>query len=146
MSIEKIDLRLLVSHEECSEERVLALIEAMKEKGCQLRPIVVSNLEKHGRAGYLIHDGHHRAEALRRLGMSKVVANVIDFESEAFVVKSWRDNTTFDKHTLISYAVQDKKFPPKTTKHVVIQNGEEKPFMDNAELEPELSVSMDELR
>jgi len=146
MTIEKIDLALLVPHEEYREEHVLELMEQIKEEGYLLRPIAVSSLKKHGKTGYLIHDGHHRTEALRRLGLDKIVANVIDFESEMFVVKSWKDDTVYKKSEIITYALTNKKFPTKTTKFVVVEDGEEKPFFNNDKVEPKLAVKIEELK
>ncbi len=146
MKIEKIDLALLVPHEEYREEHVLELMEQIKEDGYQLRPIAVTSLKKHGKTGYLINDGHHRTEALRRLGVKRITANVIDFEDEMFVVKSWKDNRTYEKKEIITYALANKKFPTKTTKFVVVENGEEKPFMDNDRIEPKLGVKLEELK
>jgi len=146
VDIRKIPLELLVPHEEYREERVLELLEEIRRDGYLMRPIAVSSLQRFGLNMYLIHDGHHRTECMRRLGLKYVTANVIDFGDETIQVRSWADGSTFPKEKVLELALSGRKVPPKVTKHVIVEDGRDVPFADNDLVEPRIFESLENLK
>ncbi len=76
-----IDINLLKTHEEVDKDHVREIKQALVKDGVQIEPILVEN--KHN----IILDGHHRVEALKDLGYSKILAYVVDYES--VLLDSW---------------------------------------------------------
>lgn len=119
----------------------------LQTDGEQKRPIAVSDATNYGRPSYyLIHDGHHRTESLKRLGCKFIMANVIDFEDKKFRVLSWLDNHEIDKKVVIHVGLNGVKLAPKVTKHVIETDGKLLPFQDNDEIEPVTPTALEELK
>lgn len=119
----------------------------LQDDGVQKRPIAVSDATKYGRPGYfLIHDGHHRTESLKRLGCRFIMANVIDFADKRYRVLSWLTSQEFSKKVIIESGLNGMKLASNMTKHVVEANGELLPFHDNDEIEPVIPTALEELK
>ena len=107
-----LPLSILLPHEEVVEERVKELLASLKEEG-QKKPILVE------RNTFIILDGHHRVEGLRRLGKSSVKAVLVDYRDKRILVKSWREGERVTKRDVLRIALLGRRFPPKTSRHVM---------------------------
>ncbi|ABM81404.1 ParB N-terminal domain-containing protein [Hyperthermus butylicus] len=108
-----VEISRLKPHEKVVESHVERLIDEIRSSGVLMRPILVER--KH----YIILDGHHRVEALKRLGAKLVPAILLDYGSPCVTVTSWRPCITVTKDDVIRAALTRKLFPPKTSRHRV---------------------------
>ena len=106
-----VDINILKPHERTIEERVRLLENDIRKKRVLLKPILVDANTM------VILDGHHRVEALRRLGARYIAALLVDYEDSCVSVSSWRPGWTITKSTVIQAALSGKLFPPRTSRH-----------------------------
>lgn len=146
-SVAKIPLNSLLAHEEFNEDHVCELVEWLKRDGYQLRPIAVFDLRDFDvTEKFLILDGHHRTEALKRLGYRFIMSNSIDYLDTRFKVLSWQDGREYDKLEIIRVALNRQKLKPKTTKHAIQVSANLIPFQDNDLIEPKIFARLEELK
>ena len=112
---ELLDIDLLHCHEEIRPEILEALIQEIKDDGYVKRPILVA--EK----AFVILDGHHRFEALRRLGCRRAPCYVIDYFSEAVDLALWptAKEKNVRKEDVVERGRAGILYTPKTTRHTV---------------------------
>jgi ParB-like chromosome segregation protein Spo0J len=67
----------------------------------------------------IILDGQHRFNALKELGCKRIPVVYIDYNSPAIEVQSWKGNPHLTKKDVIEAGLSGRKFPPKTSKHMV---------------------------
>ena len=108
-----VPLRILKPHEETIEERVERLLEDIQSSRVLRRPILVDLKTM------IILDGHHRVEALRRLGAKRIPAVLIDYDSGEVEVSSWREGFRVDKDLVRRAGLTGRRLPPRTSRHVV---------------------------
>lgn len=102
----------LKAHEEYVEARVVELLDRFRRTGCVDYAVVVDQ------ATGTIIDGHHRYEALRRLGAALVPVHLVDYMDPAITVRSWReDERAPTKEEVVARAAKGLLYPPKTTRH-----------------------------
>jgi L-serine kinase (ADP) len=101
-------------HEEIVPGKVEELIEEIRASGIVLQPILVA------RGSGVVLDGHHRFEALRRLGVAKVPAWVIEYDDPAVLVDRWQPGPPLSKSDVVERARAGRPFPPKTSRHKVL--------------------------
>ncbi len=101
----------LKAHERIEEANVLDLVALLRRTQVVSDPIWVS------RESLVILNGHHRVEALRRVGAEKVPAWVLDYESELVHLERWHPGPPIAKREVIRRATEGRLFPPKTTRH-----------------------------
>jgi L-serine kinase (ADP) len=106
-----LPLARLRNHEKIVPEKVRELVAEITRSQLQSDPIWVD------RASWVILNGHHRAEALRRLGAKRVAAWVFDYESDAIEVGRWRPGPPITKAEVVRRALEGRPFPAKTTRH-----------------------------
>ena len=106
-----VKLRDLKPHEEFIEARVQLLIEGLLAEGRQIRPILVDEKTM------VILDGHHRVEALKRLGAVFVAALLVDYDSECVTVGSWREGVRVTKEDVRRAGLEGRLMPPRTSRH-----------------------------
>ncbi len=106
-----MDINLLRAHEEVDKDHVQEIKEALLKEGVQIEPILVEN--KHN----IILDGHHRVEALRILGFTKIAAYLVNYDDVK--LDSWNPNVKLRKNEVIKNALEGKRFPPRTTRHTL---------------------------
>ena len=107
-----VALPWLRAHEEYVEARVVELVERFRRSG-SVDYAVVADRE----TGTLI-DGHHRLEALRRLGAKQVPAVLVDYHDAAIGIRTWREGEKVPtKDEVIARAKRGELYPPKTTRH-----------------------------
>ena len=105
-------LSWLKAHEQYVEARVVELLERFTRTGCVDYAVVVDR-----QTGTII-DGHHRYEALRRLGAAQVPVHLVDYLDPAITVRSWReDERAPTKQEVVERAAKGLLYPPKTTRH-----------------------------
>ena len=108
-----VSLDHLKPHEMIIEERVKDLQRRLVEDGMQIRPILVDSKTM------IILDGHHRVEALRRLGAKKVAAVLVDYDSdECISVASWREGWAVTKDEVRERGLSRNLYPPRTSRHM----------------------------
>ena len=65
-----------------------------------------------------IMDGHHRLEAAKIMGLSKIPCIKLDYNSNYVRVLSWKTNKTIHINKIMKIIKEGKKFPLKTTRHI----------------------------
>lgn len=111
--IKNINIDLLKQHEmviECHLERLLAEI---KKDGCIKDPIIAD------KNTLVILDGHHRFNALKRLGAKFCPVCLVDYASDKIKVGCWRKGEAVTKKKVIAAGMTGKLFLPKTSKHEI---------------------------
>ena len=96
--------------EEYIPERVIWLVEKIRRERVWSTPVT---LERNSLA---IMDGHHRAEAAKRLGLPFVPCLLLDYSQVK--VQSRIDNVVVTPEHIIQRAVKGVPYPAKTTKHI----------------------------
>jgi len=102
---------VLKSHEQLNEAAVQDLLVQIRHDRVLTDPIWVS------RGSLVILNGHHRVEALRRLGAERVAAWVLDYESDIVHLGRWYPGPPIAKSEVVQRGVEGRPFPPKTTRH-----------------------------
>jgi len=111
-----VPIPVLHAHEEIDEENVAELVREIERVGVFADPIWVA------RDSWVILNGHHRVEALRRLGADRAPAWLLDYESDAVSLEPWRPGLPITKAEVVRRALGGHLFPPKTTRHRVRQD------------------------
>lgn len=106
-----VPIALLHAHEEFEEENVTELMAEIERTGVFADPIWVS------RDSMVILNGHHRVEALRRLGALRTPAWVVDYETDLVSLEPWRPGLPITKAEVVRRGHDGHLFPPKTTRH-----------------------------
>jgi hypothetical protein len=115
-----IRLEDLLEHEEIEPHKVDELVEDIRKTKVVADPIWVA-------AGSgVILNGHHRVAALRRLGADRVPAWVIEYYSPDVKVERWTEGPPIPKSEVEQRAAEKKLFPPKTTRHVLLNGFEDR--------------------
>ena len=101
----------LKAHEQIEEKNLRELIDQLRRTKVISEPIWVA------RGSSVILNGHHRVEALRRIGADRVPAWVIDYDSELVHLERWHPGPPIAKSEVVRRAEEGRLFPPKTTRH-----------------------------
>lgn len=108
-----VPLERLRGHEEVDPDEVERLTEKLRRARTFVNPIWVA------RDTWVILNGHHRVEAMRRLGAKRIAAWVFDYEGEALELRRWKPGPPISKSEVLRRAEEGRPFPPKTTRHEV---------------------------
>ena len=108
----------LKEHEEIRPDYLDALKNEILSDGILKMPICI---DKHT---CIILDGHHRLQALKRLGCKKIPCVLVDYQSPDISVISWREGETITKQKIIDTALSGGRMPSKTSKHMIALDGE----------------------
>lgn len=111
--IKLVPIRVLRSHERVIEEHVEELVRQLIRDGMLFYPVLVDE------ETMIVLDGHHRVEALKRLGAQYIPALLIDYSSDVVRVDSWRDEWRVCKEDVIRAGIKGELLPPKTSRHIV---------------------------
>jgi len=106
-----LPIAVLKSHEQLNEATLQDLMVQIRHARVLIDPIWVA------RGSLVILNGHHRVEALRRLGAERVSAWVIDYESDIIHLGRWYAGPPIPKSEVVRRGVEGRPFPPKTTRH-----------------------------
>jgi hypothetical protein len=107
-----VPVTALRPHEEIQEPLVERLLEDIRTAGTVVDPIWVES--KH----FVILNGHHRYEALRRLDVELVPVFVIEYDDPQMELHRWNSGPPLTKAEVVRRARARKLFPPKTSRHV----------------------------
>ena len=146
IKIKKIRLEDLVPHEQFRKKHKAELHVQIKKDKVLMRPIVVHDIGRHRAGKYMIIDGHHRTQVLKKMGLTYVPAHVLNYFQSHIVVRSWKGNRVWDKEKIIRSALKGKLLKPKSTKHVFVKHGKEAPFQDNDHVEPLIKYRLSRLK
>ena len=148
--IMKIRMTDLVPHEGILDWHLKEIFEWMERDGFQLRPIAVSRLDSLGgkwKGKYLIHDGHHRTAALKKLGCTRIMISVFDYNDPRIKVFDYNDVTIpVPKEEVIRRATSGIEVTPRYDKHFIDVDGNLEPFHDNDLLEPKKPTPLSQLK
>ncbi len=111
--IDVVPINSLKSHEQIIEDHVRELMDDIKKRGILIKPILVDAKTM------IILDGHHRVEALRRLGRQFIPAVLVDYDDECVTVSSWRPYWKVSKDLVRRAGLSGCLLPPKTSRHKV---------------------------
>ena len=109
---ELLPLDMLAETEEYFEERAKALATEIKTLNIWTVPIVV---EINSNA---IMDGHHRYNAAKLLGLSRIPCIALSYLDDNVVLRSWSRDYQVTIDEVLRNIELNKKFPPKTTRHI----------------------------
>ena len=113
VKVKLVDINELKGHERTDEARLKALKDEIESDGILKKPIVVDEKTR------VILDGHHRLEALRLLGCSKIPVYFVNYMSEKIGVKSMNKDLEITKPKVVEAALKGRPFPPKSTWHYI---------------------------
>lgn len=102
----------LLPHEEVDGADVERLATEIRVQGLVREPIWVAE------ADGVILNGHHRYNALRKLGVRWIPTWLVDYSDPAMELGRWDAGPPLDKAELIRHAREGSLFPPKTSRHV----------------------------
>jgi hypothetical protein len=108
----------LKEHEEIRPDYLETLKNEILSDGILKMPICVD------KKTCIILDGHHRLHALKRLGCKKIPVVLVDYQSPGIKVIPWREGEMITKEKIIDTALSGKRMPSKTSKHMIILEGE----------------------
>ena len=127
----------LKEHEETKPAYLEELKNQIMSDGILKMPIAVD------KKTYVILDGHHRLQALKRIGCTKIPVVLVDYQSSKIKVLAQREGEKVTKEMVINTALAGKKMPPKTSRHMVLMNGE---FQHISMIEIVVNIPLEKLR
>jgi len=113
VEIHLIRLEELHEHEETDPTHLKELTQQIATDKILKHPVVVDEKTN------TILDGEHRFNALKNLGCKRIPAIYLDYNSPNIVVQTWRNNCNLTKKDVVEAALSGKRFPPKTTCHMI---------------------------
>ena len=132
-----VDLVALKEHEEIRPEYLEELKNEILSDGILKMPIAVD------KATYIILDGHHRLHALKKIGCRRIPVILFDYQSPEIVVVPHREGETVTKEMVIQTALAGRRMPPKTSKHMIMIEGE---LRHISVLETVINIPLEELK
>ena len=105
----------LRGHERIHEAAVRELVRTLRSDGVFSEPIWVA------RGSFTVLNGHHRVEALRRLGARRVPAWIVDYDSDLVTLEPWTPGIVVEKSEVVRRARSGELYPPKTTRHRITE-------------------------
>lgn len=113
--IRYVDINRLRPHERTEPGKLRQIVRELSAGRAGMRPIVID------RATCIILDGHHRHLAARRMGIRMVPCYLVDYSDPSIRVHLRRGEIRdkLIKQAVMSLAGMGKRFPNKTTKHMI---------------------------
>lgn len=110
-----VDIDRLRPHERTTESVIRETAEAIEADGFLRRPLLVES--EH----LVILDGHHRYEALKRLGCRRVPVYLVDYKDDGIGLTTWPGAAfaVVTKEEVLDRGLRGDLYPPKTTRHLV---------------------------
>ncbi|UCD92251.1 MAG: ParB N-terminal domain-containing protein [Methanobacteriota archaeon] len=118
-----IEIGELRIHEAFQDDLLESCIKMLEDDGVFKYPILVDE-------NYLVVlDGHHRVEALKRMGYTKIPVYKVDYWDDAIEVTTWPEAEVenINKEMIIDMGRSEDVYPPKTSRHVLKIKLEEHP-------------------
>jgi hypothetical protein len=113
-----VELEELREHEEIRPDHLEELKNEILSDGILKMPIAVD------KKNYIILDGHHRLHALKKIGCNRIPVILFDYQSPEIKVLPHREGETVTKEMIIQTALAGRRMPPKTSKHMILIEGE----------------------
>ena len=110
-----ISLTNLIETEEHFENKAISLAEEIKKTNIWTVPIAVE-INTNG-----IMDGHHRFNAAKILELRRVPCVFLSYLKDDVILSAWPANKDITIYDFFDVIKQNKKFPPKTTRHIFNQ-------------------------
>jgi len=107
-----VELSKLKPHEEVDLLYLKELKQEIKSDGILKLAIAVDKDTN------IILDGHHRVAALKELGCTKIPVVFVDYNSSMISVTGHK-SANITKKDVIEAGLSPKKFPPKTSRHII---------------------------
>ena len=111
--LELVKIEDLIEHEEVDEQHLEEISKLIASDGVLKRPLAVDYRTR------VVLDGVHRLNFLKRCERENVPVYFLDFLSDEIVVFSADHRTPMHKEDVIEAALSNKKFPPRTTWHMI---------------------------
>lgn len=110
-----VDIGRLRPHERTQPRLLAKVLDEIRGTGYVRRALLVES--EH----LVILDGHHRYEALLRLGCVRAPAFLVDYKDDGIGLTTWPDATvkSVTKAEVVDRGLRGDPFPPKTTRHLV---------------------------
>jgi hypothetical protein len=132
-----IDLDELKEHEEIRPSYLEELKNEILSDGILKMPIAVD------KKTYIILDGHHRLHALKKIGCKRIPVILFNYQSPEIEVLPHREGETITKEMIIRTALAGRRMPPKTSKHMILIEGELKHI---SVLETVINIPLEKLK
>jgi hypothetical protein len=132
-----INLEELKEHEEIRPNYLEELKNEILSDGILKMPIAVD------KKTYIILDGHHRLHALKKIGCKRIPVILFDYQSPEIEVLPHREGETVTKEMIIRTALAGRRMPPKTSKHMILIEGELKHI---SALETVINIPLENLK
>src|SRR5512139_1306106 len=113
-----VEINHLKEHEEVRPPYLEELKNQILCDGILKMPIAVD------RETYVILDGHHRLQALKRIGCTRIPVLLVDYQSPDIRVHAQREGEMVTKEMVLDTALCGGRMPPKTSRHMVLVDGE----------------------
>jgi hypothetical protein len=107
-----VEVCALLAHEQVDQAHVDELAKSISDDGELRCPVIVD------RQSFVILDGHHRVNALKRLGCRLVPAYLLDYGCDSVRVLPRRSGLAVDKSSIVRAAMHGELFPVKSSRHV----------------------------
>jgi ParB-like chromosome segregation protein Spo0J len=117
--LEVVKIEELREHEEIDPRHLHEISRLIEADGVLKRPLAVDLRTQ------TVLDGVHRLNVLKQCRCEKAPVYFLDFLSDEIVVFSADRRTTISKDEVIKAALSGRKFPPRTTWHMIkMANGQ----------------------
>ncbi|MEM1619564.1 MAG: ParB N-terminal domain-containing protein [Fervidicoccaceae archaeon] len=113
VGLDLLPLDVLRPHERVSEERVALVMEEISRTRALAAPILVDSKT------LVVLDGHHRLEALKRLGARYAPVLLVDYDCDLVEVAAWREGEIVTKELVRRAGLTGELLPPRTSRHVL---------------------------
>jgi len=127
----------LKEHEEINKEVLMQLKNKIISDQMLKRAIAVDKNTN------VVLDGHHRLNALKEFGYSKIPVSFVDYRLPEIQVQAWRIGEKITKSLVVNAALSGERLPPKTSRHMIFKDGV---FEHISILEKEVNVPLNDLR
>jgi ParB-like chromosome segregation protein Spo0J len=111
--LELVKIEQLREHEEIDPSRLREMYRLIEADGVLKRPLAVDFRT------LAVLDGVHRLNILKQRQCKKVPVYLVDYLSDEIVVYSTDRRTIISKDDVINAALSGRKFPPRTTWHMI---------------------------
>jgi ParB-like chromosome segregation protein Spo0J len=111
--LELVKIETLREHEEIDPSRLHEISRLIEADGVLKRPLAVDFRT------LAVLDGVHRLNVLKQRQCDKAPVYLIDFLSDEIVVYSKDRRTIITKDDVVKAALSGRKFPPRTTWHMI---------------------------
>jgi len=109
-----VPIDALRQHEEILNENLMRVQRELVRDGMIKDPIIVDQRTM------VILDGHHRYNALKRMGYKYIPVYFVDYSSDYIAVAAWRAGEHVTKAEVMRSGLTGNLMPAKTSRHVLL--------------------------